>query len=93
MEEEKIEEVNKKLVGKVTHYYGKIGVAVVELQDELSVNDEVIIEGKVTKLRQKPPLSMQIEHKNVEVAKAGDSIGLKVDEKVRENDLVYKVVQ
>ncbi|MGC8812638.1 MAG: translation elongation factor-like protein [Candidatus Aenigmatarchaeota archaeon] len=93
MEEEKTEEVNKKLVGKVTHYYGKIGVAVVELQDELSTNDEIIIEGKTTNLRQKPPLSIQIEHQNVEIAKAGDSIGLKVDDKVRENDLVYKVIR
>ncbi len=90
MEEEEVE--NKKLVGRVTHYYGKIGVAVVELEDELSINDEIIIEGKSTNLRQKPPLSMQIEHQNIEIAKAGDSIGLKVDDKVRENDLVYKII-
>ena len=87
-----MEEENRKLVGRVTHYYTKIGVAVVELQDELSVGDEIIIEGKTTSLRQKVE-SMQIEHKNIEKAKAGDSIGLKVNDRVRENDLVYKVVQ
>lgn len=84
-------EEEKKLVGKVTHYYGKIGVAVVELEDELRVGDEISIEGKTTNFRQKVE-SMQIQHKNVEVAKAGDSIGLKVVEKVREGDKVYKIV-
>jgi len=84
-------EEEKKLVGKVTHYYGKIGVAVVELEDELSVGDEISIEGKTTNFRQKVE-SMQIEHKNIEKAKAGDSIGLKVIEKVREGDKVYKII-
>lgn len=80
----------KKLVGKITHYYGKLGVAVVELEDELSVGDEISIEGASTNIRQKVE-SMQIEHKNIEKAKAGDSIGLKVIDKVRENDQVYKI--
>ncbi len=84
-------EEEKKLVGKVTHYYGKIGVAVVELEDELSVGDEISIEGKTTNFRQKVE-SMQIEHKNIEKAKAGDAIGLKVIEKVREGDKVYKII-
>ena len=90
MNEEKVEE--KKLVGKVTHYYTKIGVAVVELSDELRVGDEISIEGKTTNLRQKVE-SMQIEHKPVEVAKPGDAIGLKVVDRVRENDLVYKIIK
>lgn len=77
-------------MGKVTHYYTKIGVAVVELTDTLSVGDEISIEGKTTNLRQKVE-SMQIEHKPVEKASAGDSIGLKVNDRVRENDLVYKI--
>ena len=81
----------KKLVGKVTHYYGKIGVAVVELEDELKLGDEISIEGRTTNFRQKVE-SMQIEHKPIEVARAGDSIGLKVIEKVREGDKVYKII-
>lgn len=85
-------EEEKKLVGKVTHYYGKIGVAVVELEDELSVGDEISIEGKTTNFRQKVE-SMQIEHKNINKAKAGDSIGLKVVEKVREGDKIYKILK
>ena len=85
MEEEKIE------VGKVMHYYPKIGVAVVSLNNELKIGDEILIRGKSTELRQKVE-SMQIEHKNVEIAKAGQSIGLKVNERVREGDIVYKIL-
>ena len=88
-----LEEENKELVGKVIHYYGKIGVAVVDLTAPLSENDEISIEGRMTSLRQKPPQSMQIEHENIKKAKKGDSIGLKVNDKVHENDMVYKIVQ
>jgi len=90
-EEEKIEE-KKELVGRVTHYYGKISVAVVELEGSLSVGDEISIEGKTTNFKQKVE-SMQIEHKNVERAEPGQSIGLKVIDKVREGDLVYKIIK
>ena len=81
----------KKLVGKVTHYYNKIGVAVVELEDSLKIGDEISIEGKTTNFRQKVE-SMQIEHNPIQEAKAGDVIGLKVIDRVREGDLVYKVI-
>lgn len=80
----------KKLVGKIAHYYGKIGVAVVALTDELKVGDEISIEGAETNLRQKVE-SMQIEHENIQTAKAGDDIGMKVADKVREKDNVYKI--
>ncbi len=85
-------EEEKKLIGKVSHYYTKIGVAVIELIDELSVGDEISIEGATTNFRQKVE-SIQIQHKNVEKAKAGDSIGLKVIDRVRENDSVYKIIK
>jgi putative protease len=80
----------KKLVGKVTHYFTKIGVAIVELSDKLKIGDEITVEGATTNIRQRVD-SMQIEHKPVEEAKAGDLIGLKVVERVREGDNVYKV--
>lgn len=83
--------VEKKPVGKVTHYFTKIGVAVVELSDELRVGDRVSIEGTTTNFQQVVS-SMQIEHEDVEVAKAGQSIGLKVDQRAREGDLVYKIL-
>jgi translation elongation factor EF-1alpha len=80
----------KKLVGRVTHYFTKIGVAVVELSDALSVGDRISIEGVTTNFQQTVD-SMQIEHKNVQRANPGDSIGLKVRERVREGDLVYRI--
>jgi len=83
-------EEEKKLVGKVSHYFTKIGVAVIEVTGELSVGDEILIEGASTNFKQKVE-SMQIEHKNIEKAKAGDSIGMKVKDRVREGDSVYKV--
>jgi len=80
----------KKLVGKITHYFNKIGVAIVDLESTLKVGDEISIEGVSTNVRQKID-SMQIEHKNVKEAKKGESIGLKVADRVREGDLVFKV--
>jgi len=82
-------EEEKKIVGKVTHYYPKISVAVVELQAPISIGDKVLIKGSSTNFEQVVE-SMQIEHKDVNGAEAGQSIGLKVKERVRENDLVYK---
>lgn len=80
----------KKLVGKVTHYFSKIGVAIIEVSSTLKVGDEISIEGTATNLTQKVD-SMQIEHKNVEHAKKGESVGLKVADRVREGDMVFKV--
>lgn len=81
----------KKPIGKVSHYYTKIGVAVIDLNDSLAVGDKISIEGASTKFTQTID-SMQIEHKDVKQATSGDSIGLKVVERVREGDKVYKVM-
>ncbi|HDD46318.1 MAG TPA: translation elongation factor-like protein [Candidatus Aenigmarchaeota archaeon] len=80
----------KKVVGKVTHYFNKIGVAVVELTDEIKKGDKISIEGKRTNFVQTVD-SMQIEHNPIESAKSGQAIGLKVDDVVREGDIVYKL--
>ncbi|MBU5678347.1 MAG: translation elongation factor-like protein [Candidatus Aenigmatarchaeota archaeon] len=79
-----------KLVGKVTHFYPKISVAVVEVLDEIKVGDEILIKGKTTNFKQIVE-SMQIEHEQVEKASKGDSVGLKVVERVREGDEVFKI--
>jgi putative protease len=76
-------------VGRVTHFFPKISVAVIELTKPLSVGDTILIKGPTTDFEQVVE-SMQIEHKNVQQAKAGQSIGLKVAERVREKDMVYK---
>ena len=77
-------------VGKVTHYYEKIGVAVVELASDLAVGDTIKISGHGREFTQEVG-SMQIEHENVQTAKKGQAIGLKTDEAAKENDEVYKV--
>jgi NAD(P)H-flavin reductase len=79
-----------KEVGKVTHFFSKINVAVVELDAPLSAGDKIRIQGPSTNFEQTVQ-SMQIEHKDVKTANAGQSIGLKVNERVRETDIVYKV--
>jgi len=79
-----------KLVGKIIHYFGNIGVAVIELSDTLKVGDTIRIIGGETDFTQTVE-SMEMEHKKVEEAKAGDSIGLKIDQKVREDYKVYKI--
>lgn len=86
-------EPNEQLVGKITHYFGKIEVGIVEItKNSLSVGDMIHIKGSSTDFEQKVE-SMQIEHKQVEKAKKGEVIGLQVKEKVREGDEVYKIVE
>jgi len=79
-----------KLIGQVTHYFGNIGVAVIEIQDSLKVGDAIRIVGGETDFTQNVD-SMEVEHQKVEVAKKGESVGLKVDQKVREGYKVYKL--
>ena len=81
-----------KEVGRVTHYFTRISVAVVELSDKLSVGDKILIQGATTNFEQTVQ-SMQIEHKNITTAEAGQSIGLKVEQRVREGDKVYKIIE
>lgn len=80
-----------KEVGKVTHFFTKISVAIVELSGELAVGDTILVKGPSTNLEQTVD-SMQIEHETVKKATKGQSIGLKVNDRVREHDVVYKVV-
>ena len=83
------EEIEGKPIGKVTHYFGKIGVAVIELSDTLKAGETIRIVGGETDFNQTVD-SMEVEHQKVEEAKAGESVGLKVDQKVREGYAVYK---
>jgi translation elongation factor EF-1alpha len=84
-----LSEENVVEVGRVTHFFTKIGVAVVELTVPLAVGDRIVIKGPTTDLEQVVE-SMQIEHEHIERAEAGQSIGLKVEQRVRETDIVYK---
>lgn len=77
-------------VGKVTHYYDKIGVAVIDLSGTIKVGDLIKISGHDKEFTQSIS-SMQIEHAQLHEAKKGQVIGLKVDQPVKENDEVFLV--
>jgi len=84
-----LSEENVVEIGRITHFFTKISVAVIELTMPLAVGDTIMIKGPTTDFEQ-PVESMQIEHNNVQRAEAGQSIGLRVAQRVRENDMVYK---
>ncbi len=80
-----------KLIGKITHYFSNIEVCVIDLSGTLKEADSIrIVGGENTDFTQVID-SMQIEHEKVKIAKKGDSVGLKVKEKVREGYKVYKI--
>lgn len=78
------------LVGKITHYYDKIGVAVVEVTKALKVGDTIKISGHDSEFTQ-TIASMQIEHEQIKEAKKGQVVGMKVNQPVKENDEIYLV--
>jgi len=86
MSEERLEQI-----GSIGNYYSKISVAVIDLTGKIAVGDTIRIKGATTDFRQKVD-SRQIEHANVQNAGPGQSIGLKVVDKVRKGDLVYKIL-
>ena len=80
-----------KLIGKVIHYFDKIGVAVVRLESSLKNGDTIrIAGGEATDFTQEV-VSMETEHEKIKKAKKGDEVGMKVKEKVREDYRVYKL--
>ena len=74
----------------MTHYYGKIGVAIIELSAGLTGGDKIKIESNRTEFEQAVD-SMEVDHKPVTTARKGDVIGMKVREKVSEGATVYKL--
>jgi len=84
--------MEEKLIGKITHYYGKIGVGIIELSDNLKVGDKIHIKGHSTDFEEVVD-SIQVEHENVNSAKKGEVIGLKVKDKVKEGDEVYLILE
>ncbi|MBL7036561.1 hypothetical protein ISR94_01760 [Candidatus Microgenomates bacterium] len=78
-------------IGKVSHYYDKISVAIVELTSGLAVGDKVKFERGGEDMFEQKIDSIQIEHKKVDSASSGDVVGLKVNETLKEGTEVYKV--
>lgn len=82
--------MKRKLIGKITHYFSNVGVAVVSLDGSLAVGDNIEIEKEGNILSQKVE-SIQVEHKSLNKATKGMEVGLKVAEPVKVNSLVYLV--
>ena len=84
--------MKEKEIGYVSKYFGQISVAAIEITaEELNIGDTIHIKGHTTDLNMEVN-SIQIEHETVETAKKGDSIGIKVTEKARRKDKVYKSI-
>ncbi len=80
-------------VGEVVKYFAKIGVAAVKItKGSIRLGDSLHFQGNTTDFVQRVE-SMQIEHQNVETASEGDLVGIKVSERVRPSDLVYRVIE
>lgn len=76
-------------IGKVTHYYDKLGVAIVDLTSGgLKVDDQIKFKRGEEEFTQTVS-SLQVNHKDVQEVKAGDSFGLKVDQPTKPGTLVY----
>ncbi|HBL52380.1 MAG: hypothetical protein A3D24_04030 [Candidatus Blackburnbacteria bacterium RIFCSPHIGHO2_02_FULL_39_13] len=80
-------------VGQVTHFYDKIGVAVVELTGDLSTGDKIRFVRGGEDLFEQEVGSLQIEHEKIEKAQAGQAIGLKVTQEIKDGAEVYKIDQ
>ena len=82
--------MSDKKIGKITHYYNHLGVGIVKLSSPLAKGDTVKIVGHGREFTQTIE-SMQFDHQEIQEAKKRKEIGLKVDEKVKEGDEVFKV--
>lgn len=78
-------------VGTVTHYYDKIQVAIIEVEDDLSLGDQVKFVRNGEDLLEQEVESMEYEHEKVESAKKGETVGLKVVQEVKEGAEVFRV--
>jgi putative protease len=82
----------EKFIGKVTHFFSKIGVAGIELEYPLAKGNRIHINGYTTDLDQ-IVRSMEVGHKKIECAHPGDTVAILVEDKVRENDSIYLVTE
>jgi len=80
----------EKLIGKVSHWFGKINVAGIQLTDKLALGDQIHLLGHTTDFKQEIT-SMQIMHQDVSEAGKGDDVGVKLQTRARVGDSVYRV--
>ena len=82
--------MDEKQIGTVDHFFGNISVGMIKLTDALKVGDRIHIKGNTSDFMQDIS-SMQIDRVSAQEAKAGDLISVKVEQKVRKDDAVYKI--
>lgn len=81
-----------KYIGKIVHFFEHPSAGIIKLtEDGLNVKDTIKIKGHTTDFEQSVN-SIQIEHEDIEEAKKGDIVGIKIGNRVRENDIVYKAL-
>lgn len=79
-------------IGRVTHYYNHLNVAVLKLADSLKLGDKIHILGHVTDLEERVT-SMQVNHHTVLWVRPGEDVAIKVNEPVREHDVVFRIIE
>jgi putative protease len=79
-------------IGKVTRFFDRMSVAVVQLEGELFLGDWILIEGKRTRLEQQVT-SMQINHQAIDKGAPGEEVAIKTDDVVRQNDEVFLILE
>ena len=84
-----IKKPKEKIIGEITHYFPKVRAAVIKLKAPLTIGDLVKIKGHTTDFKQ-TVTSMQIDRVPIDQAKKGQEIGVLVDSRVRQHDIVYK---
>ena len=77
--------------GKVTHYFGKVEVAVVKMECDLKIGDTLHFLGRDIDFKQKIE-SMEIEHEQIEKVEAYQEVAIKIDHKVNKYTVIYKVI-
>ena len=87
---EGLAEIDGAYVGDVVHYYNRIGVAVLQLVEPIRIGDMLQILGYSTDFRQQVT-SLQIEHQPVQEAVPGQDVAMKVEQRVRRHDKVYRI--
>lgn len=84
--------MEEKKIGEVIKFFGKIGVAAIRLSESLKVGDKIHIMGHTSDTTLSVD-SMQVENANVQEAGPGADVGIKIKDRVREHDIVYKIVE
>jgi putative protease len=83
--------MEEELVGKVTNFYVKMSVAAIKMTaGVIKIGDALHFKGHTTDFKD-TVASMELKNQSVDKARPGDEVGIKVKERVRENDKVYKV--